>query len=264
VQSGPITLDPSGLTISSISLTLSAAFGGSTLSANNITVGADGTVGTSVKLGEIQFMLGGNSGPLAFAADASGVTLSRQGISADTITVTVPSALVPADVGNTLVGHGIYLDSDGSFGGNVSLPDTSVNVGGFAVSIFGLSLSTHGISVITAMLGITPPSGAPFTIIGSNIALGFDGSLQGTLSAKRGQPGPLVRRLHAAHRRHHPGPPARAVGQRRATGLPVLDLPLWLDRAGAARLADHRPELQRQRHAHHRPHLAHDGGLHPS
>ncbi len=182
VTSGQLTLDRNGLTVASIGLQLPAAFGGAMLTATNVAIGSDGTVGASVSLGSIDFTLGGsNGGPFSFAAHADGVTLSRQGLSVGTLAVTLPPALVPAGVGNTLTGHGIYLNRDGTFGGSLALPDTSIVVDGFAVSIYGLSLSTTGISVTTASLGVALPTGENFTLTGSGLSLGFDGSFQGTL-----------------------------------------------------------------------------------
>jgi len=170
VAAGPITLDRGDLTLTTINLTLPSVFGGAGLAGTDIHVASDGTVSGSIAVSPriINFSLG------AFTVSASGLTLSRDGVSVDALSLTLPS-------GSTLVAHDIALRADGTFGGNISLPDTSVTVAGFSVGVYGLALSTSGITITSALVTVIPPSGAPIDLTGSNLFLHRDGTFGGSL-----------------------------------------------------------------------------------
>jgi len=171
VAAGPITLDRGGLTISTLSLILPSVFGGAGLAGTDIHVASDGTVSGSIAVmpHTINFSLG------AFTVSATGLTLSRDGVSVDTLSLTLPS-------GSTLTAHAIALRADGTFGGNISLPDTTLGVAGFSVGVYGLALSTSGITITSALVTVVPPSGAPIDLTGSNLFLHRDGTFGGSLS----------------------------------------------------------------------------------
>ena len=168
---GPITLDRGGLTLTTISVTLPSVFGGAGLAGTDIHVAPDGTVSGSIAVmpRTINFSLG------AFTLSATGLALSRAGVSVDALSITLPS-------GATLAAHDIALRADGTFGGNISLPDTTFSVAGFDVSISGLALSTAGITITSALATVVPPSGAPIDLTGSNLYLRRDGQFGGSLS----------------------------------------------------------------------------------
>jgi len=168
---GPITLDRGGLTLTTISVTLPSVFGGAGLAGTDIHVAPDGTVSGSIAVmpRTINFSLG------AFTLSATGLALSRAGVSVDALSITLPS-------GATLAAHDIALHADGTFGGNISLPDTTFSVAGFDVSISGLALSTAGITITSALATVVPPSGAPIDLTGSNLYLRRDGQFGGSLS----------------------------------------------------------------------------------
>jgi len=171
VTPGPIILDQSGLTVSSVSFNLPSTFGGAGLTGVDIHVAPDGSVSGSVTVTPrtVNFTLG------ALAVSASGVTLTRDGVMLDALTITLPT-------GDTLSGHGIALKGDGTFGKNLTLDDASLTVAGFPIDVSGLTLSTSGVTIAAAYAALTPPHGAPIDLTGQYLSVGRDGALGGSLS----------------------------------------------------------------------------------
>jgi len=98
--------------------------------------------------------------------------------------VTLPAALVADGFGATLVGHDIYLNKDGTFGGTLSLPAANVNLDGFLVSVQGLTLSTMGVGVMTATATLPGAltGGKIVTVTGTGLMIGTVGSVGGSLT----------------------------------------------------------------------------------
>ncbi len=172
------TLTTSGLTIGAIGLTLPATLGGLTLSARNVAIGTDGSIGGSVSL---------TPDPLTvsyagFDVTLTGVSLTQQGIGAAQISVAIPSDLLPKDIPNVptnLSVNNVQINFDGTItsgsGGGASkaltLPAFTGVYGGFDVSLKGVSIGLGGLTVGDAELGLPSsllPSGAsPLTVTGA-------------------------------------------------------------------------------------------------
>jgi len=175
------TVDTDGLTVMTATLALPNAFGGSSIEAHDLRIGTDGSISGTATFAaqDASFAIG------AFALDASGITLTRDGLGASTLTVTLPRALVPAGVDNTLTGHDVRLDADGTFGGSVSLPDTSALLDGFPVALRQVSFDGNRLVIGDASYTLPPSiaSSPPVTLTGANLSIDAGGALRGSVGA---------------------------------------------------------------------------------
>jgi len=174
------SVDSNGLTVQTATLALPAALSGATLTAHTLVFGTDGSLSGAPSLSPdtLHIALG------SLGLDASSVTLSGNGVSAGTLTVTLPPNAAPNGGPNTLVGHNITLKPDGSFGGNTTLPDATLAVAGFTINAHTIALTNGGLTIASATFAL-PASlsgGSPITLIGTGLLLGTDGTLGNSLT----------------------------------------------------------------------------------
>ena len=181
VTAAGTTVDTDGLTVMTTTLTLPNAFGGSGVEAHDLRIGTDGSISGTATFAaqDASFAIG------AFALDASGITLTRDGLGASTLTLMLPRDLVPSGVDNTLVGHNVQLNADGTFGGSVSLPDTSALLDGFPVALRQVSFDGNQLAIGGASYTLPPSiaSSPPITLTGANLSIDAGGALRGSLGA---------------------------------------------------------------------------------
>jgi len=142
------TLDNTGLHATKVALALPSAFGGAALTAPTLSIDKDGNITGAATLSPDVI----NLSYLGFALHAQHIVLSQSALSADALSLTLPSALVSPGASPTIAGRNVVLRSDGTLGGSVQFPAMNLLLAGFTLVANSIALGNNGLTVGDARL----------------------------------------------------------------------------------------------------------------